>query len=120
VARAYEASAPLKVRVAAGPSQGEPVFSNPYRAGERREAISSAVAERWTTRPGQAAPASGAAQMQPAHLAAQPTPNDVVRAGHESARRAYFPTTPPAAAAEEPLGLFQDMRPNVQALFTRG
>jgi hypothetical protein len=120
VARAYEASAPLKVRVAAGPSQGEPVFSNPYRAGERREAISPAVAERWTTRPGQAAPASGAAQMQPVQPAAQPTPNDVVRAGHESARRAYFPPTPPPAAAEEPLGLFQDMRPNVQALFTRG
>jgi len=124
VARAYESSAPLKVRVAAGPQQ-EPVFHNPYRANERREPVSNIVSERWITRPGQAAaPVNSSASVAPAAQSMPaPTANEVVRASHENVRRAYFPTTPrPAepAANGEPLGLFQDMRPNVQALFTRG
>jgi hypothetical protein len=133
VARAYETASPLQVRVAAGPQQqGEPVFHNPYRASDRREPVSSIVSERWITRPAQ--PASSApAPSALAPTALAPTPNgpaprpapggvqsanDVVRASHDTARRAYFPTTPPPPPSSEPLGLFQDMRPNVQALFT--
>jgi hypothetical protein len=125
VARAYESSSPLKVHVAAGPQQ-EPVYHNPYRATERREPVSSIVSERWVTRPGQtnSAPATTATNIATptASSNAQPTANDVVRASHETARRAYFPVTPPppASASSEQLGLFQDMRPNVQALFTGG
>jgi hypothetical protein len=125
VARAYESSAPLKVRVAAGPQQ-EPVFHNPYRAAaERREPVSSVVSERWIAKPAQtAAPVTSSTSVAPAAQSVPaPTANEVVRASHENVRRAYFPTTPrPAesAANSEPLGLFQDMRPNVQALFTRG
>jgi hypothetical protein len=125
VARAYESSSPLKVRVAAGPQQ-EPVYHNPYRASERREPVSSIVSERWMTRPGQtAAPATASTSVTPSapttSSAPQPTANDVVRASHETARRAYFPVTPPPPPASgEQLGLFQDMRPNVQALFTGG
>jgi hypothetical protein len=122
VAKAYESSSPLKVRVAAGPQQ-EPIYHNPYRASERREPVSSIVSDRWITKPGQAntAAATTANPVTPP-TTAQPTANDVVRAGHETARRAYFPTTPPppASASSEQLGLFQDMRPNVQALFTGG
>lgn len=120
VARAYESSSPLKVHVAAGPQQ-EPVYHNPYRAGERREPVSSIVSERWMTRPAPSATGPSAATI-PAAPAQSPTANDVVRASHDTARRAYFPTTPPPqqAASTEPLGLFQDMRPNVQALFTGG
>jgi hypothetical protein len=121
VARAYESSSPLKVHVAAGPQQ-EPVYHNPYRATERREPVSSIVSDRWLTRPSQSttAPSAAAAPSAPTQ---SPTANDVVRASHDTARRAYFPTTPPPpqqAASSEPLGLFQDMRPNVQALFTGG
>lgn len=119
VARAYESSSPLKVHVAAGPQQ-EPVYHNPYRSGERREPVSSIVSERWVTRPAQSATAPSAATT-PSAPTQSPTANDVVRASHDTARRAYFPTTPPPpqqAASTEPLGLFQDMRPNVQALFT--
>lgn len=118
VARAYESSAPLKVRVAAGPQQ-EPVYHNPYRASDRREPVSSVVSERWITKSQQTATAAPAA---PAPAAQTPTANDLVRTSHENARRAYFPTTPrPEPAPQgEPLGLFQDMRPNVQALFTGG
>lgn len=121
VARAYESSAPLKVRVAAGPQQ-EPVYHNPYRAAERREPVSSVVSERWMTRPTQTnnVPATSAATPTVSSTA-HPTANDVVRASHETARRAYFPVTPPPPpASSEPLGLFQDMRPSVQALFTSG
>lgn len=121
VARAYESSAPLKVRVAAGPQQ-EPVYHNPYRAAERREPVSSVVSERWVTRPTQTnnVPATSAATPTVSSTA-HPTANDVVRASHETARRAYFPVTPPPPpASSEPLGLFQDMRPSVQALFTSG
>jgi hypothetical protein len=125
VARAYESSAPPKVRVTAGPQQ-EPVFHNPYRATERREPVSSVVSERWITRTGQSngvtATAATNASAPTMSSAAQPTANDVVRASHETARRAYFPVTPPppASASSEQLGLFQDMRPSVQALFTGG
>ncbi len=124
VARAYESSAPLKVRVAAGPQQ-EPVFNNPYRAGERREPVSSVVTERWAARPTAAPSAAPNPVVQTTSVASAqaPTANDVVRAGHDSVRRPYFPTTPPPppqVASQETLGLFQDMRPNVQALFTRG
>jgi hypothetical protein len=119
VARAYEAAGPLQVRVAAAPQQ-DPVFSNPYRGGERREPLSAAVTDRWASRPVQPAAAAPSA-VQPASATQSPTPNEMVRAGHETARRAFFPVTPPPAAESgEALGLFQDMRPNVQALFTRG
>lgn len=118
VARAYESSSPVKVHVSAGPQ--EPVYHNPYRAGERREPVSSIVSERWVTRPSQ----TTQPVMPTATAATQaPSANDVVRDGHESVRRPYFPTTPPPppqVASQETLGLFQDMRPNVQALFTGG
>lgn len=124
VTRAYETSAPLKVRVAAGPQQ-EPVYHNPYRAGERREPVSSIVSDRWATRPTSApaasTPVGAAREVPPVASSSQPTPNEVVRESHQSVRRAYFPTTPAmpqADATREPLGLFQDMPPNVQALFT--
>lgn len=121
VARAYEASTPLKVRVAAGPVQ-DPVFHNPYRAGERREPVSSIVSDRWITPPASRATAAPVA-TPPASVQPVASPNDVVQTGHQAVRRAYFPTSKPAADAavsNEPLGLFQDSRPNVRALFTGG
>jgi hypothetical protein len=53
----------------------------------------------------------------------QPSPNDIVREGHQVVRAAYFPTNrqpAKAGASNEPLGLFQETRPNVRALFTDG
>lgn len=125
IARAYEASSPLKVRVAAGPVQ-EPVFSNPYRAGERREPVSSVVSERWITPPTVNRSTTATPPAMPATATTSvpaATPNDVVRASHQNVRPAYYPTSKPApqvAESSEPLGLFQDMRPNVRALFTGG
>jgi hypothetical protein len=124
VARAYESSSPLKVHVPASAPQ-EPVFHNPYRMSERREPVSSIVSERWITRAQQpATPQIATTESAPVGVAHAPTANDVVSAGgHENVRRRYFPTTPPPppqVASQESLGLFQDMRPSVQALFTRG
>ena len=104
--------------------EGEPMFSNPYRAAERRAAVAPEVADLWSLAAANAARARRLAQAD-APAAAVPEPR-------KGAQRVASVAPPPAsaeqappqavasAASAEPLGLFQDMRPNVRALFTGG
>jgi hypothetical protein len=95
---------------------GERVFSNPYRAGERRQPISGAVAELW-------APKSRTTQQEQArHIARDLETKTDAQAVQ---RVAHAPHTAPVADirtdnAPGALGLFQDSRPDVRSLFTHG
>jgi hypothetical protein len=95
VARVYEAATPMAAspmptpRMAAN-EDSQYQFRNPYRAARK---VAMAV-----TPPTIAAPVPAAAPaVSPTQVA---------------------PVAPPSAAGNEPLGLFQDMKPNVRALFT--
>ena len=126
VARAYEALAPVAavtpVRAlapAAAPQDAEPTYHNPYRASERRAAVSPAVNDLWAQAAANAARAR-TLQADRATEAKRPA------AAPSDARAARRPAAaPPAervasaqpAAGSEPLGLFQDHKPNVRALF---
>jgi hypothetical protein len=121
VARAYQA-ADAASRVSAAPAQtgmqvaaqnpvpGERVFHNPYRVAERRQPVSPAVAELWAPK------VRTVQQEQARHIA-----RDL-----EAKTRAQVPAEPAAQTAEvrpgaiEPLGLFQDLKPDVRSLFTHG
>jgi hypothetical protein len=157
VARAYEVLSPNLVRainapvspaavapVDAAPStapaatrprasiEGEQMFSNPYRAAERRQAIAPEVSDLWSQAAANAAKARGLADgasasgnasadvRRPPQRVASVAPT----AGPAPAApqpQAVANATPAAASASaEPLGLFQDMKPNVRALFTGG
>jgi hypothetical protein len=147
VSRAYEVLSPNMVRALSAPAspqavmpsaevpaspvaasrsraslEGEPVYSNPYRAAERRAAVAPQVADLWS----QAAANAARARQLVATGAATAAP-EAVRPAQRVASVApnLAPQTPAAEAparpgAVEPLGLFQDMKPNVRALFTGG
>lgn len=91
-------------------AQGEPVFHNPYRAGERRQPVATAVADLW-------APQSRTTQQEQVRHIAQ-----ALEA--KSRASAAEPVTQNADARTEnapgSLGLFQDIRPDVRSLFTHG
>lgn len=69
-------------------------------------------------------PTPAPVQAQAPAPAQAPTPNEVVQTAHANVRPRYTPRSddPPLGRpqSDEPLGLFQDMRPNVRALFTGG
>lgn len=105
-------------------TQGERVFSNPYRAGERREPVSSAVADLWT---GKDQLAVRTAQQESARaiardLEAKARPQQVAQAGLSADPQAAVQPAPAPAqeAGADTLGLFQDAKPDVRSLFTRG
>ena len=102
------------------------MYSNPYRAAERRAAVDPAVSDLWSQAAANAARARKTAQFgqhgrppkprRPAQRVASvaPAPRRQLRRQPQDVASA----TP--AASAEPLGLFQDIRPNVRALFTGG
>jgi hypothetical protein len=102
---------------------GERAFSNPYRAGERHQPISSTVAELW-------APKSRTTQQEQArHIARGLEMKTNAQAAQQVAQVAQqvaqAPQTAPVANARTDnasgaLGLFQDIRPDVRSLFTHG
>jgi hypothetical protein len=95
---------------------GERAFSNPYRAGERREPVSSTVADLW-------APKSRTTQQEQARHIARDLE---MRTNAQAAQQvAQAPQTAPVADMRTDnsvgaLGLFQDARPDVRSLFTHG
>jgi len=110
--------------------EGEQMYSNPYRAAERRAAVAPEVADLWSQAAANAArarklvqsdaPAAAAPEpRKPAQRVASvaPTPASAERVPSQAVAAAA-PAT--ASASAEPLGLFQDIRPNVRALFTGG
>jgi hypothetical protein len=153
VARAYEVLSPNMVRSLSAPVapsavqsaaelpsspaatirpratvEGEQMYSNPYRAAERRAAVDPAVSDLWSQA---AANAARARKLTEADPSANARPAETRRtaqrvasvapaqaAPQPQAVAAATPTTAPASA--EPLGLFQDIKPNVRALFTGG
>ncbi len=152
VARAYEILSPNMVRSLTAPvspasvpaaptapatsaavtqprasSDGEEMYSNPYRTAERRQAVAPAVSDLWSQAAANAARVralsnanASAESRRPAQrvasVAAAPAP---VQAAQQTQTVAAL--TPAASSVSaEPLGLFQDMKPNVRALFTGG
>lgn len=151
VARAYEVLSPNMVRsltapvspasappvaplIAPAPAparprasiDGEPMYSNPYRAAERRQAVAPAVSDLWSQAAANVARAralsgtnADADIRKPAQRMASATiPASAQPAQQPQAVAAVTPTA--ASASAEPLGLFQDIKPNVRALFTGG
>jgi len=107
------------------PVPGERVFHNPYRTAERRQPISSAVAELW-------APQSRTTQQEQARHIARDLEQ---RSRAQAVAQAAVPVTGAQPAQSAPvaqtadvrtdtspgsLGLFQDTRPDVRSLFTQG
>jgi hypothetical protein len=153
VARAYEVLSPNMVRSLSAPVapsaiqptaelpsspaatirprasvEGEQMYSNPYRAAERRAAVDPAVSDLWSQA---AANAARGRKLTEADPSANARPAETRRtaqrvasvapaqaAPQPQAVAAAAPTT--ASASAEPLGLFQDIKPNVRALFTGG
>jgi hypothetical protein len=93
-------------------TQGERVFSNPYRSGERRQPVSPAVADLWTNK-GRTAQQEAARQVA-RELEAR---SQVVA---QADPQAAAPTAEQRQTGGEMLGLFQDIKPDVRSLFTRG
>ena len=101
------ATAPAVTQVAAATNDDAPgMFRNPYRLrGSVRPEMPPPV--RAVSRP-QETPSPAAPAGDPAS-APSPAPSPAAASGSQQ---------PQAAPANEPLGLFQDMKPNVRALFT--
>ncbi|GIK81946.1 MAG: lytic transglycosylase domain-containing protein [Alphaproteobacteria bacterium] len=127
VARAYEALAPAAGRalprvpaVAADPQSAEPTYHNPYRASERRAAVSPAVTDLWAQAAANVArvrtlQAGRTVEVKRPPVAAADTAAAKVPVAPPPAERVA--NVQPPSAGSEPLGLFQDHKPNVRALF---
>ncbi len=128
--RAIPTIAPAVSAQAQQALRNEQTFHNPYRAGERRQPVSSAVTELWTgsgrSRQQEAARLAameleGRTRPASAQQAQQTQTQQTQPQGHAVAPAS--PQTQTVAAAHgqiEQLGLFQDMRPDVRSLFTAG
>lgn len=92
--RAYEAQAPEAALPASPNDDAKFAFRNPYRIAE-----------------------NGSARTEKRHLAAPPPPASPMPVSSSAPAPGNTQT---AALTAEPLGLFQDMKPNVRALFTGG
>lgn len=95
---------------------GERAFHNPYRASERRQPISSAVAEIW-------APKSRTTQQEQArHIARDLETKSVAQTAQQVTQNAQAAPVTDVRTDTNPgaLGLFQDVRPDVRSLFTHG
>jgi hypothetical protein len=112
--------------------EGEQMFSNPYRAAERRQAVAPAVSDLWAQAAANAARARALAgaggpadareaadTRKPAQRVASVAPPPAPAQVAEQPRAAAA-TAATSAVSSEPLGLFQDIKPNVRALFTGG
>lgn len=104
---------------------GERVFHNPYRASDRRQPVSSTVAELWAPK------ARTTQQEQARHIArdletrSQPQAAQPVAQTVQTVQAVQTTQTAPVAdvrtdTAPGALGLFQDVRPDVRSLFTQG
>lgn len=95
---------------------GERVFSNPYRASERRQPVSTVVAELWTPR------SRTTQQEQARHIARDLEMKSNAQAAQPVSQTAQtLPVTDTRTDnAAGSLGLFQDMKPDVRSLFTHG
>lgn len=97
----------------------------PSQAAPNPPAASQTVPTRQAA-PSQPAPSQASSSHAPSRppQPAAPSPNEVVQTAHANLRPRYTPRSddPPLGRpqSEEPLGLFQDMRPNARALFTGG
>jgi hypothetical protein len=143
VARAYEIASPAAVIAALPPAPAavaaqtvpaatqtaaaatpDEMFRNPYRIAETRQPRTTAASDMWAQAAANAArmrgltgvgtaPAKPASRTQAAQ-APQPVQNAQEPARTDTRR---IVTAQASAAANEPLGLFQDFKPNVRALF---
>lgn len=95
--------------------QGERVFSNPYRSGERRQPVSSEVADLWTGKVRTSQQESARAIARDLESKARP---QVAQAEPQAEPQAA--AQPAQDGGVDTLGLFQDIKPDVRSLFTRG
>jgi hypothetical protein len=107
--------------------EGEPVYSNPYRVAERREPVAPAVTDLWAQAAANAARArvlTGKAEAaeirKPIQRTASVAPASAPQAEVAQPQTVAVATRAATSASAEPLGLFQDSKPNVRALFTGG
>ena len=108
---------------------GEQVYSNPYRVAERRQAVAPAVSDLWSQAAANVARAralsgttASAEIRKPVQRMASAAPDlaPAQIAQPQQAAHARNTAAAPSSASAEPLGLFQDIKPNVRALFTGG
>ena len=120
--------------VAQKPSPGESMFHNPYRATQRREAVSNTVANLWTNQSGsnqartnQQETARQLALQAQGRTAPQTQPQYPVQQRQQP--QPHYPAQPQTVAQTADtrstpnhggLGLFQDSAPDVRSLFTHG
>ena len=121
-------AAPVAARQRVSSLEGEQVYSNPYRAAERREAVAPVVTDLWAQASANAARVraqtgntASAETRRPVQRVASVAPASVPAQTAEAVQpQNVAAATRPVTASAEPLGLFQDTKPNVRALFTGG
>ena len=120
-------AAPAVARQRVSSLEGEQVYSNPYRAAERREPVAPAVTDLWAQAAANAARArvltgntESAEIRKPMQRMASVAPASALPAEAAQPQTVTVATRAAASVSAEPLGLFQDSKPNVRALFTGG
>lgn len=120
-------AAPAVARQRVSSLEGEQVYSNPYRAAERREPVAPAVTDLWAQAAANAARArvltgntESAEIRKPMQRTASVAPASALPAEAAQPQTVAMATRAAASVSAEPLGLFQDSKPNVRALFTGG
>ena len=120
-------AAPAVARQRVSSLEGEQVYSNPYRAAERREPVAPAVTDLWAQAAANAARArvltgntESAEIRKPMQRMASVAPASALPAEAAQPQTVAVATRAAASVSAEPLGLFQDSKPNVRALFTGG
>lgn len=120
-------AAPAVARQRVSSLEGEQVYSNPYRAAERREPVAPAVTDLWAQAAANAARArvltgntESAEIRKPMQRTASVAPASALPAEAAQPQTVAMATRGAASVSAEPLGLFQDSKPNVRALFTGG
>ena len=118
-------AAPARQRVSS--LEGEQVYSNPYRTAERREPVAPAVTDLWAQAAANAARArvltgntESAEVRKPMQRTASVAPASALPTEAAQPQTVAVATRAAASVSAEPLGLFQDSKPNVRALFTGG
>lgn len=120
-------AAPAVARQRVSSLEGEQVYSNPYRAAERREPVAPAVTDLWAQAAANAARArvltgntESAEIRKHMQRTASVAPASALPAEAAQPQTVAMATRAAASVSAEPLGLFQDSKPNVRALFTGG
>jgi hypothetical protein len=118
--RAYEAASPLAIAQRAAAANGEPLYSNPYRATARPAAtapVATAAADPWA----QAAANAARGRQMAANSAVLPQTQTAAATQPSPAReKAAAIAQAPKLAAGELLNLFRDSKADVRALFGTG